>query len=179
MQFDLVLLYYHWGICTIGATDSLAVLEITAKELLPVVLAAAVWRSVWIGHHILLHTDNLAVVTVIQNLNVKDNLLYHLMRCIYFYAAHFNFKFSASHVVRIYNTAADALSPHNLSFTSVSPGTSSDNHCPVVAHSLPQTLPRMDLSRVDITVQNLIAAGIPPATASTYAAGLQHFLSFC
>lgn len=37
----------------------------------------------------------------------------------------------------------------------------------------------MDLSRVDITVSNLIAAGISPATASSYAAGLRRFLSFC
>ena len=97
-------------------------IEITAKELLPVVLAAAIWGPVWTGHHIRFHSDNLAVVTIIQNLNAKDSLLCHLIRCLYFYAAHFNFKFSASHVAGIHNTAADALSRHNLLlFTSLFP----------------------------------------------------------
>ena len=97
-------------------------MEITVKELVPVVIAAAVWGAGWAGHHILFHIDNLAVVSVVQKLNARDALLGHLLRCLYFYEAHFRFVFSATHVLGIQNSAADALSCNNLPlFTSLFP----------------------------------------------------------
>ena len=96
--------------------------EITIKELVPVIIAAAVWGACWAGRHVLFHVDNLAVVSVIQNLNARDALLGHLLRCLYFYAAHFRFAFSATHVPGIQNSAADVLSRNNLPlFTSLFP----------------------------------------------------------
>ncbi len=64
--------------------------EISAKELVPVVLAAAVWGSTWSGHHVLFHVDNMAVVAVLKKKASKDSLLTHLIRCLNFYAAYHN-----------------------------------------------------------------------------------------
>ena len=92
------------------------------KELVPVVVAVAIWGASWAGRHILFHIDNLAVVMAVQKLNARDPLLCNLLRCLFFYAAHFSFTFAATHIPGIQNTAADALSRDNLPlFTSLFP----------------------------------------------------------
>ena len=97
-------------------------MEITVKELVPVIIAAAIWGAGWAVRHILFHVDNLAVVSVVQKLNARDALLSNLLRCLYSYAAHFRFPFLATHVPGIQNSAADALSSNNLPlFTSLFP----------------------------------------------------------
>ena len=84
------------------------------KELLPVVLAAVVWGPQWAGRHFLFHTDNLAVVQVVRNLNAADPLLCNLLQCLHFYSAHYQFMFTAAHIPGVKNVAADALSCNNL-----------------------------------------------------------------
>ena len=81
------------------------------KELLPIVLVAILWGPHWAGIHMLFHTDNLAVVQVVQNLNVVDPLLCNLLRCLYFYFAHYHFTFTTAHIPGLKNVAADTLSP--------------------------------------------------------------------
>ena len=87
---------------------------IAAKELVPVVVAAALWGPLWAGRHICFHSDNEAVVTVIQRRHAKNHLLTDLLRCLFFYASIFNFHLSASHIPGIQNTVADAISRDNL-----------------------------------------------------------------
>ena len=93
--------------------------EISVKELVPVVLAAAVWGSTWSGHHVLFHVENMAVVAVLQKKASKDSLLTHLIRCLSFYAAYHRFEFSATHIPGRENVAADALSRNNLHLFSI------------------------------------------------------------
>ena len=68
-----------------------ASVDISAKELLPIV-AAAVWGQSWAGHR---YSDNTAVVAVIQRRSARDHVLLHLLRCLYFYAAHYQFIYQA------------------------------------------------------------------------------------
>ena len=99
-------------------------MEIVVKELVPVVIAAAIWGASWASRCVLFLIDNLAVVMVVQKLtcNARDPLLGNLLRRLFFYAAHFNFTFAATHIPGIQNTAADALSRGNLPlFTSLFP----------------------------------------------------------
>ena len=88
--------------------------EITFKELVPVVAAAAVWGPGWAGQHIQFHSDNLAVVTILNTRTARTPPLVHLLRCFSFYCAHFGIHYSAVHVPGANNTAADALSRNNL-----------------------------------------------------------------
>ena len=101
-----------------------AEVDIATKELVLVVVAAAVWGSQWASRHVRFHSDNMAVVAVLNTRTAKSPLLMHLLRCFSFYSAHFRFHFSAEHVPGAMNTAADAISLNNLSlFFSLAPQT--------------------------------------------------------
>jgi hypothetical protein len=96
--------------------------DISVKELVPVVVAAAIWGGLWAGKHICFHVDNMAVVAVLNSRTAKDPRLMHLLRCFSFYSGYFRFHFSAVHIPGVMNTAADALSRNNLSlFSSLVP----------------------------------------------------------
>ncbi len=84
--------------------------DISAKEMVPIVLAAAIWGREWHRHHVVFYSDNAAVAAVIQQRSARDPLLLHLLRCLNFYAAHFQFRYTAKHVPRVLNVAANAIS---------------------------------------------------------------------
>jgi hypothetical protein len=85
-------------------------LDISAKELVPVVLAAALWGPQWARQHICFHSDNMAVVSVLKSRAAKSLPIAHLLRCLAFYSAFYGFHFSAEHVPGVLNIAADAIS---------------------------------------------------------------------
>ena len=62
-----------------------------------IVMAAMVWGSKWKGLSVRFHCDNSAVVVLLNASAVRDNSLMHLMRCLSFVSAKFNFVFSSSH----------------------------------------------------------------------------------
>lgn len=87
---------------------------IAAKELAPIVMAAAIWGRDW-GHHcVRFQSDNMAVVEILKKRASKEPLLMHLMRCLLFYSAFFSFEFVSEHIPGVLNTAADAISRNNL-----------------------------------------------------------------
>ena len=97
-------------------------IHISAKELVPVVVAAAIWGSRWAGKLVCFHSDNMAVVAAVNSRIARDPVLMHLLRCFSFYCAYFKFRFKAEHVPGVMNTAADALSRNNMSlFFSLTP----------------------------------------------------------
>ncbi len=81
--------------------------------MVPVALAAAVWGQDWSGQRVLCKCDNTAVVIVINSGTAKDPLLMHLMRCLFFYAAHYKFVDSAHHLPGKDNSGEDAISRNN------------------------------------------------------------------
>ena len=86
--------------------------RIAAKEMAPIVMAAATWGQTWHRCNVFFHCDNAAVVAVIQRKSTRDALFLHLL---YFYAAFFQFSYSAHHLPGVSNVAADALSRGNMS----------------------------------------------------------------
>ena len=95
--------------------DSWSSCHIAAKEMVPILLAAATWGPDWAGQRIHCRSDNTAVVAVINTGTARDPLLMHFLRCLFFYAAHYAFVISASHIPGKHNTGADALSRNNAS----------------------------------------------------------------
>ena len=91
---------------------------IAQKELVPVVIAAAVWGHQWQGCHVCFHSDNMAVDSVLVNQAAKDELMNHLLCTLFFYVAYYKFCFSAEHVPGVLNVAADALSQNNITLFS-------------------------------------------------------------
>ena len=96
--------------------------HITAKELLPIVIAAGLWGNQWKCKCICFRSDNMAVVDILKSRTSRDQPLMHLLRCLVFYAAFYRFYFVSEHVHGVLNTAADAISRNNVSlFLSLNP----------------------------------------------------------
>ena len=89
-------------------------LHISAKELIPILIAAVVWGEAWQGCRIKAHCDNSAVVAVINSRYCKDHTLMHLLRCLFFIEAKRQFKLVAVHVPGRHNSLADDLSRNRL-----------------------------------------------------------------
>ncbi len=63
---------------------SWAGIHITVKELLPIVMACAVWESQWSSKSVKCFCDNAAVVAILNSGTSKDMLAMHLMRFFFF-----------------------------------------------------------------------------------------------
>ena len=72
------------------------------------------WGGSWHQRCVFFHSDNMAVVAVIQRKSAKHPLLLHLLHCLYFYAAYFQFFYNTQHVPGVTNVAADSLSRNNM-----------------------------------------------------------------
>jgi len=85
------------------------------KELIPIVMAAAMWGKAWGGLVVCCRCDNDAVVAVVNRRTSRDQDLMHLLRCLSFFEAAFSFRVVASHIPGVENTLADDLSRNKLS----------------------------------------------------------------
>ena len=88
--------------------------SITAKELLPIIVALAIiWGQQWVGSSVLFHCDNECVAAV-KGGYCKDPTLAHMLRCLFFLEARFDVLLSAKHVPGVENGVADSISRNNL-----------------------------------------------------------------
>lgn len=90
-----VILPSHWF--QLQWPTAWSAMDITIKEMVPIVIAAALWGGYWHRMHICFHSDNLAVVAILQKQSTKDPITHHLVRCFYFYSAFFQFQYSVGH----------------------------------------------------------------------------------
>ena len=90
--------------------------SITLKEVLPVILACAVWGPEWRGSAVVVHCDNLGAVDIINSGYSRVPQIMHLLRCLFFIRALFRFSLHAVHIPGKENSLADAISRNNLSF---------------------------------------------------------------
>lgn len=96
--------------------DSIQDYQITVKELIPIVLTAAVWGKDWYGKNVIAHCDNAAVVPVISKGDSRDPDVTYLMRCLTFVKSKFQFTLFTSHIRGAKTNLADALSRDNLQY---------------------------------------------------------------
>lgn len=109
--------------------------HITVKEMVPVVISAAIWGSVWSGKTVRLLCDNMAVIHIVNHGTSKNQEAMHLARCLAFIAGKFDFHMEALHIKGADNILADALSRDNLSlFRSLYPQADRE------ASSIPESL---------------------------------------
>ena len=100
-------------------------MHITVKELLPIVIGAAVWGSRWRGLTVSCRCDNVTVVAIVNSGRSKVEKVMHLMRCLSFFLARWEVSLVCSHIPGILNGAAEALSRDALSsFQQLMPGAS-------------------------------------------------------
>ena len=95
----------RWPVWLLEAKPSIAVFE-----LLPVLVACAVWGKNWHGKRILFHSDNTTVVTVWAKMSSPNVIIMNIIRRIFFIAAQNNFTLRIVHISGVDNSLADALS---------------------------------------------------------------------
>jgi len=111
--------------------------SITLKELLPIVIACAVWGASWMGSAIMVYCDNTRAVAAVNSSHSHVPNIMHLLRCLFFIRAHFDLSVRAEHVPGVQNTWADAISRDNLRyFLSQVPG-AADKQCTVPCQLVP------------------------------------------
>ena len=84
--------------------------NITLLELIPVVLATQVWATSFRNKCVTLHTDNHALVFMINNQSSNEDLVMTLLRSMTLNALQNNFLIKAVHVPGVDNSLADCLS---------------------------------------------------------------------
>lgn len=84
--------------------------HISVREFFPIILAVEIWGSLLTNTSIVLHSDNIAVVYVINKLTSKDSNLMKLMRRLMVTSLKYNISFHAEHIPGLLNNAADLLS---------------------------------------------------------------------
>ena len=87
--------------------------NITVKELLPIVIAAALWGPGWVGKTVRAQCDNAAVVAIVNSGSSREPEAMHLLRCLVFLQAKYSFHIFATHIRGVFNTLTDALSRDN------------------------------------------------------------------
>ena len=90
--------------------------SIQVKELVPVVVVAALFGRYWKGKLVAFSVDNQAVVEIINKSHSKESHLMHLIRLLTFYACHYGFEFKAGQIPGKENILAYTLSQINVSF---------------------------------------------------------------
>ena len=84
--------------------------SIMAKELVPIVFSCAVWGPLLSKRSIEFHCDNRSLVDAIKKGSSRDDMVLHLLRCLWFFTAIFNIKITTSHIPGVSNSSADMLS---------------------------------------------------------------------
>ena len=83
---------------------------IMAKELVPIVIGCAVWGPLLIKKDTELKCDNRGLVDAINKGSSRDEMVMHLLRCLWFFTALFNIRVTATHIYGVNNISADMLS---------------------------------------------------------------------
>eukprot|EP00731_Ephydatia_muelleri_P017226 Em0010g324a len=89
-------------------------LSISIKEMLPIIMAAAVWGGQWRGRQATCYCDNQAVVAVVSSRACRKDHFMHLLRYLFYIEAYHDFSLRCVHVPGATNRAADALSRNAL-----------------------------------------------------------------
>ena len=89
--------------------------HITIQELIPIVLAAALWGHFWAGKTVRALSDNMAVVHIINCKQSRNTDAMHLIRCLTLIECAYDFVVVSKHLPGKHNSIADALSRNQQS----------------------------------------------------------------
>ena len=81
-----------------------------AKELIPIIFTCVAWGTQLRKHHINFQCDNASLVAAINKGSSKDTFVMNLLRCLWFFVAHFDILVTATHLPGAVNVTADHLS---------------------------------------------------------------------
>ena len=135
------------------------------------------WGDNWHGKLVHFHSDNEAVVSVLNKGHAQDVALIHLMRCLAFLAAFHGFHFSSVHVPGRLNEAADALSRPYFTLSFHRHIRSQSSLVSSSAAGIGSS--GLGLSNLDKAVQFLFEQGVASSTLSSYITCWRCYCNFC
>ena len=89
-------------------------IPIAVKELIPVILAAAMWGPCWKGSVVTCYCDKVVAVSAVQFCSCRQQHIMHLLRCLFFIEARCDFQLICVHIPGHQNDCADDLSRNCL-----------------------------------------------------------------
>ena len=93
-----------------------------AKEMAPIILSCGVWGPHLSKSQVKFECDNTSVVAAIRKGSARDDTTMHLLRCLWFFVAHYDIDITIVHVAGVTNCTADHLSRRRMSlFFSLNP----------------------------------------------------------
>ena len=101
---------YQWPVPDHHQSGGISEDGIILQELLPIVMACAIWGNRWRGSMVTVHCDNTGAVAVANAGYSRSPRIMHLLRCLFFIRAYFEISLWAVHVPGVQNTWADAIS---------------------------------------------------------------------
>ena len=155
--------------------------NIATQELVPIVVAAAIWGRHWHGLHIQCNSDNQVEVAVLSSQTSKDQEIMHLLRCLFFFEASFNFSVSGPYLPGRLNELADDLPQDCLSsFLQKTPHAIPANASASVATGPSARIQAgLDLTELERDVQYHFESCLATSTQKTYRSGISKFNQFC
>ena len=147
------------------------------KELVPIVVAVALWGKLWSGTSVMCRCDNQAVVAVITSRTSHDKRVMHLLRCLFFLEASSDCHLVASHIPGRHNELADDLSRNHLYiflFPESSPLNITNPTLGTSASLVSAT--RLDFGVLEESVQRYFEAGLAESTRKVYHSGVKKLL---
>ena len=157
--------------------------HITVKELLPVVMACALWGMAWQGQAVRCHCDNEAVVAILKSGTSKNPLVMHLMRCLFLFSAHYQLYLDPVHLPGKVNVAADNLSRDNLPVSAAGTHSTPQPHPPPsrADAGVGASEARLDGSQLEGHAAFYFVQGLANSRLKTYQSGhsLTLSLSLC
>ena len=126
--------------------------------------------------------DNAAVVHILLNRSYsKDPEVMHLMRCLHFITARFNFRVTAEHIQGSLNTAADALLCNSFhSFKVLIPtANQSPTHPKDPCRPFDGEQTGLAIHQLDSSVQFYLDQSLAPSTKRSYSTGQHRYHNFC
>lgn len=118
--------------------------DITFLELVPIAMAFSIWGTKLAGKRVILHTDNQALVSILNTQTSKSSRVMHLLRKLVLQGLVYNIQFKATHIMGLDNTKADALSRQQWSrFQASFPD--SEEEPSVIPQSFLQVISNLDL----------------------------------
>ena len=85
-------------------------MDITWKELFSIIMTVHTWEALWQRQKILIHYNNLAVVTMWKSGSTCGKQTMALVRLLYYCAARYNVNICIVHITGVNNVIADYLS---------------------------------------------------------------------
>lgn len=90
-------------------------LSIAEKELIPIILACAVWGKSWQGCQVVCRCDNQVIMSCLRSRSSRDKGIMHLLRCLVFVEAFYHCYLHPSYIDTKSNHLANDLSCNNSS----------------------------------------------------------------